>query len=153
MSCGALLGSCWSCTTEILLYAVIIGTVFQLSQKVENSHLMQTRFPICVCLQSLWHTARMAKGPYKAAIKMLLLHKYNAATSFDVTIVRLSGDDSALCSFLPSRNAFPENKCLNKCAPQFFFWFLYFTYFVLQTWDLGVRQNSVTLFREKQQRL
>lgn len=63
---------------------------------------MQTRFPICVCLQSLWHTTRMAKRPYNAVIKMLLLHKYNAATSFDVTVVSLSADDSALCSCLPS---------------------------------------------------
>lgn len=28
---------------------------------------------------------------------MLLLHKYNAATSFDVTVVSLSADGSALC--------------------------------------------------------
>uniref|UniRef100_A0A8C9FAS8 receptor protein-tyrosine kinase n=1 Tax=Pavo cristatus TaxID=9049 RepID=A0A8C9FAS8_PAVCR len=49
---------------------------------------MQTRFPICVCLQSLWHTARMAKGPYKAAIKMLLLHKYNSPGNEDVDLCR-----------------------------------------------------------------
>lgn len=53
-----------SCTTEIQFYTVIIGSVFQLSQKVKNSYLMQTRFPICFCLQSLWHTACVAKRPY-----------------------------------------------------------------------------------------
>uniref|UniRef100_A0A8C9FAA5 receptor protein-tyrosine kinase n=1 Tax=Pavo cristatus TaxID=9049 RepID=A0A8C9FAA5_PAVCR len=52
-------------------------------------------------------------------------------------MVRLSGDDSALCSFLPSRNAFTANKCPNTFAPQFLC-FLYFAYFVLQTWNLGI---------------
>lgn len=85
---------------------------------------MQTRFPICVCLQSLWHTTRMAKRPYNAVIKMLLLHKNNAATSFDVTVVSLSADHSTLCVFQDEILSHKTN-CLRKFAPHFFLLFMF----------------------------